>query len=175
MAAESQRLFFALWPEPELQKSWADWAQQVLLAGNGRLIPAQNLHITLFFLGEVTEDRQQCVEEVANAVHIPRFTLNLERFGYWRRPQVIWLAPVATPVALQRLISQLQQGLERCGFKPDPRPFEAHLTLARKVRQGPQAANPDPMTWPVDRFVLVRSQLEASGSQYQILRHWPLN
>ncbi|MBI3771485.1 MAG: RNA 2',3'-cyclic phosphodiesterase [Gammaproteobacteria bacterium] len=174
-ALKSQRLFFALWPEAALQEIWANWAQQALPAGIGRLIPAANLHITLFFLGDVAEDQQYCVENAADGVHAPRFNLCLERLGYWRRPQVAWLSPQTTPFALQQLVSQLQQGLERCGFKPDPRPYQAHLTLARKVRRGPPAVRPEPVAWPVDRFVLVRSELNQTGSNYEVIRAWPLD
>lgn len=175
MPAESKRLFFALWPEAELQEALAKWAQQRLPAGTGRLIPAVNLHITLFFIGNVAGDQQHCVESAADAVRAPCFSLSLERLGYWRKPQVAWLSPQTTPPALQQLVNQLQQGLERCGFKPDPRPYQAHLTLVRKVRCGLPAVRPEPVEWPVDRFVLVRSELNTAGSRYQVLRSWTLS
>lgn len=174
MAAESQRLFFALWPESELQNNWAGWAQQVLPPDIGRLIPATNLHITIFFLGDITGEQRSCIEAVAAAVHVPRFTLSLDHLGYWRRSQIIWLAARTTPPALQQLVSQLQRGLERCGFKPELRPYQAHLTLARKVRRGPPPVSPAPVEWPVDRFVLVRSKLSNEGSCYEVVGSWAL-
>lgn len=146
----------------------------MLPAGSGRLIPADNLHITLFFLGEVTAQQRSCAEAVAGALHGSRFTLSLERLGYWRRPQVVWLAAPATPPPLQQLVSQLQQGLAECGFEVESRPYQAHLTLARKVRRPPPVMSPDPVPWPVDRFVLVRSELSNTGSRYEIVGSWPL-
>lgn len=150
------------------------WAQRALPQDIGRLIPAANLHITLFFLGNVSADRQRCVETAADAVHAPCFNLDLDCFGYWRKPQVIWLAPRTTPPALQRLAGQLQQGLAGCGFSAESRTYQPHLTLVRKVRRGPPAVCPESLIWPVDHFVLVRSELDAAGSRYKILRSWAL-
>ena len=48
-AAETVRLFFALWPASDLQAKLAAWANQT--AGRGRAMRSENLHLTLAFLG----------------------------------------------------------------------------------------------------------------------------
>ncbi|HEY5291891.1 MAG TPA: 2'-5' RNA ligase family protein, partial [Burkholderiales bacterium] len=48
-AAATVRLFFALWPSSDLQAKLAAWAKQV--AGRGRAMRRENIHLTLAFLG----------------------------------------------------------------------------------------------------------------------------
>ena len=48
-AAETVRLFFALWPDSAMQAKLAAWAKQA--AGRGRAMRQENIHLTLAFLG----------------------------------------------------------------------------------------------------------------------------
>ncbi|MEK7758301.1 MAG: 2'-5' RNA ligase family protein, partial [Pseudomonadota bacterium] len=50
---ETQRLFFALWPDPVLQQRLAQAAEALLPRAAGRRVRAENLHCTLVFLGAV--------------------------------------------------------------------------------------------------------------------------
>ena len=46
------RLFFALWPPPEAARALADWANDVASGTAGKPVVAENIHLTLAFLGE---------------------------------------------------------------------------------------------------------------------------
>ncbi len=48
------RLFFALWPDPPTRTALAMLVDGLPLVG-GRRVPAENLHLTLAFLGNVDE------------------------------------------------------------------------------------------------------------------------
>lgn len=172
--SDGERLFFALWPAPRQQRDWAGLAQRLLPPGRGRLLPAQNLHITLLYLGEAAPATRQCLEARVDAVHGQAFDLELERFGHWRRPQVLWWGPRQTPVALQQLVEALRGAARACGLEVERRPYQAHLTLARKVRRSPGRLQAEPQIWPVDEFVLARSILLPESAHYEILRRWRL-
>lgn len=177
MADESpvtERLFFALWPTAERQQSWAQAARRWLPDGSGRLVAAGNLHLTLLFAGEVTAAQRLCLERTADAIHTPPFVLRFDHSGYWRRPRVVWFGCSQTPAALQDLALALQTGARRCHLAVDERPYTPHLTLARKVRKPPPPIRPAVAAWPVDHFVLVRSQLTPRGSLYEVVRSWGL-
>lgn len=171
---EKERLFFALWPEAGQQRAWAQAAREWLPPRTGRLVAAENLHLTLLFAGEVTLEQRHCLEQMADAVRGEPFVLQFDRSGYWRRPQVVWWGCSQTPAALLGLAQALQAVAQQCGIAVDERPYAAHLTLARKVRRPPAPINPDVTEWLVDRFVLVRSQLSPKGSVYEPLRSWML-
>ncbi len=106
-AVETQRLFFALWPEPELQQRLARAAAALLPHADGRRVREANLHCTLVFLGAVEAAQRLCLEDAASLVRAEPFTLTLDRLGYFRRPQVAWLGCTTTPAALQALVAGL--------------------------------------------------------------------
>ena len=171
---EQERLFFALWPDAHQQQAWAQAAKEWLPPSTGRLVAAENLHLTLLFAGEVTLGQRQCLEQMADAICGDSFVLHFDRSGYWRRPQVVWWGCSQTPAALLELAQSLQAGAKECGIAVDECPYAAHLTLARKVRRPPLPITPPMAEWRVDRFVLVRSQLSPKGSVYEPLRSWTL-
>jgi len=173
-AVGTQRLFFALWPEPELQDQLARAGAALISADRGRLVQPENLHCTLVFLGNVDPDQRICVEASADQVRGRPFLLRLDRFGYFRRPQVAWIGCSALPPQLSQLVTDLGAGCNSCGFPPERRPFEAHLTIARKVRRDPGRPLMMAIDWPVDRFALVESVTSSEGVRYRPLRYWPL-
>jgi 2'-5' RNA ligase len=173
-SAEKQRLFFALWPKVGQQQLWAQAAREWLPPGAGRLITAENLHLTLLFAGEVTLAQRQCLEQQADAIRGDSFVLHFDRSGYWRRPQVAWWGCSQSPVALLSLARALQTGAKQCGIAVDERPYTAHLTLARKVRKQYVPIKPNVADWRVDHFVLVRSRLSPQGPVYEVQRSWAL-
>ena len=169
----TQRLFFALWPPLSVRHRLADTAQD-LGTRNGRPVAAANLHLTLAFLGAVDPLRRRCMERAADAVEGTPFTLALSRVGYWPRPQVLWLGSPATPPELQQLVANLAAALQVCGYRPEPRPYRDHLTLARKVSGPSRTQMVEPVVWPVDHFCLVESVTARHGPDYQVLKSWPL-
>jgi RNA 2',3'-cyclic 3'-phosphodiesterase len=94
----SRRLFFALWPTARQQASMANATREALLAGGGRPVPEGNLHVTLAFLGSVSESRMGELSAIARrgsssagAVH--PFDLSFERLEVWKKAQVLCALP----------------------------------------------------------------------------------
>ncbi|MBI1422954.1 MAG: RNA 2',3'-cyclic phosphodiesterase [Gammaproteobacteria bacterium] len=171
----SQRLFFALWPAPEVAQTIWRSAASLVPKGVGRRLPPQHIHLTLAFLGTISEQQEQCVCRAAAGVRGEGFTLQFDTAGHFPRPQVVWLGVNQLPLALQTLQTQLVSELTRqCGYEPEPRPFVPHLTLWRKVRRVELPATMPPIAWPVSRFVLARSRTLPTGAEYSIVQEWPL-
>ena len=174
MTAARQRLFFALWPDDDTRSALARLARSRLASGSARLVPAQNFHLTLVFVGSVDGDFRACAERAAERLSVQAFSLEFLRVGYWPRPQVLWSAPDRTPDALAGLASTLSNALVRCGHEPTSRPFHAHITLARKVRGPVSETVHTPVRWPVSEFHLVASETLPRGARYRRLRSWSL-
>lgn len=171
----TQRLFFALWPEPETARQIWQAAAELVPRGVGRRLPVEHLHLTLAFLGALDEDAQQCITRAADQVQAEGFNLCLDQAGHFPRPQVVWLGTSQTPPVLQALYMKLVSQLtKQCGYTPEVRPFVPHLTLWRKVKRVELPPLSTPITWPVSRFVLARSRTLPSGAEYAILQSWPL-
>lgn len=169
-----RRLFFALWPDASIRQAM-DAARNILPESAGRRIPMSNLHLTLVFLGAVSDETAHCAQQIALRLpQQPAFTLVLDQLGSWRTPQVAWLAPSIVPTPLLSLVNALQRGLQACAFTPEDREFKAHVTVLRDLRGRIAAQQFEPITWKINRFCLMESLSVGAGSQYQIVQSWPL-
>jgi 2'-5' RNA ligase len=166
-------MFFALWPGAAQREQCIE---RLKTSGRwpGRPVKRDNYHITLAFLGRVTEQQHQAMVATADDIQLPVFELTLDHMGVWPRPQVLWLGGRQVAEPLQALVAALNQGMTACGLIPDRRPFYPHMTLMRKVRRGPPNIPVEPIIWPVESFVLVESETLPDGVRYLPLRQWAL-
>ena len=142
--------------------------------GDGRPVVAENIHLTLVFLGAVTASFRQCAERVTCAVRAEPFTLIIQRLGCWPKSGILWSGTESTPQALLNLVQNLNSGLACCGYAPDNRAYAAHLTLARKVHQWQKDYPIEPLSWDVRRFCLAASPVDVQAARYKILCTWEL-
>jgi 2'-5' RNA ligase len=169
------RLFFAIWPEPELAERLARWANEAAEATRGRIARAENIHLTMAFLGEVAEPRLADAQAAARRVRAQRCDLRLEEARYWRHNRIVWVGPRETPAPLAALAEDLQRELEAEGFRLEARPFQVHITLIRNAhapRELPALPAPSSLDWPVREFLLVRSNIERDGARYEVLERY---
>ena len=171
---QHKRLFFALWlDEAVVQKINRDVIGYFSHC-QGRVLKPDNWHITLAYFGSADAIVQTCLEQQAGKIFSPSFELQLSQCGYWPRPKVAWLAPAEIPDALNHLTEELQREIQSCGFKPDARKFQPHITLVRKARQRPSVSEIEAVNLKVSEFCLVESRTKAGGAQYTVLKRWPL-
>jgi 2'-5' RNA ligase len=98
-----------------------------------RWIPAENMHLTIRFIGDVDEPTAGDLAEVLAAVRARAFDVVIEGVGAFSRgckPSLLW-AGVARNDALMHLQERIESALVRAGLPPEPRKFSPHVTLAR--------------------------------------------
>ena len=168
---EVRRLFLALWPEEAERRQMAALAAHI--AGRRRVRDA-NLHLTLVFLGATDAARRAAYEVALANLTVPALELTLDRYGYWPAPCILWLGSSRTPPELYELVAELNRRLRGCGFTPERRAFQAHITLARTF-PGPAPERPPatPVHWRIGEVALIESLPEKNGSHYRVLRCWP--
>lgn len=166
------RLFFALWPDQATRKRLAA-VQKEFSDRPGRFNHPQDLHITLVFLGPVEEARMGCVVDAANRVSPVPFSLSIDHFSSWKKPNILWCGPSITPQPLTQLVTDLETELAGCGFPPEKRRYTPHVTLARKIQAGESGQLANFLHWPVEGFVLVGSGGQGPGPRYRVLKKWP--
>ncbi|MFN3233239.1 MAG: RNA 2',3'-cyclic phosphodiesterase [Alphaproteobacteria bacterium] len=140
------------------------------------------LHLTLRFIGEVSEDRAEDIDSALDRLHFEPFDLTLRglgTFGNDRKTRALW-AGVSPEGPVADLAQKVEQAVVRTGLPPETRRYSPHITLARfrngKVRlDRVMAAGGDLMStpWTVDRFHLYRSHLAHTGAAYEILASYP--
>lgn len=163
--APSRRLFLALWPSAAEARALGAYARG-LPCPDARPVPAERLHLTLAFLGDVRAEADDTLLRVVRSVRAPAFALPLDRVGAWLGQGIVWAGCARPPAALAVLVEELRSGLAAAGFRVERRPFQAHVTLYRKARTLAACAPPG-LSWRCSRFVLVESTLEAMGPRYR--------
>jgi 2'-5' RNA ligase len=166
-------MFFALWPEPEVQASLLQLGRELQRGVGGKLTRQASIHLTLAFLGDVDLDRMEEIRSVGARAAFQPFVFAVDTAGCWGHNGVAWLGPRLVPEALLALVGSLKDALQESGFRVDQRPYAAHATVVRKARCKPIELTPAPVEWWVNDFVLVRSQLGAQGSRYTVVGRWP--
>lgn len=168
---KQRRLFLALWPSESERQQMAKLAAQA--AGRRRVRDA-NLHLTLVFLGATMPEQLAAYEAVLADVPMPALELVLDRYGYWPQPRILWLGSSCTPPELYELVAELHRRLRGCGFVPERRAFQAHITLARRFTGSVSTELlENPVRWRVSEVALIESLASLEGSRYEVLRRWP--
>jgi 2'-5' RNA ligase len=175
MSSNAKRVFFALWPDEATRQALRRATRKAVRKSGGRAVAPENFHITLAFLGSVPVERLDCIQAAAGRVRAAPVSLTLDRLGYFARPRLLWLGAGNVPATLTALVQTLNAALGTCGFKPDPRPYRPHVTLARKVSKPGELDTLPTIVWHVRHFVLAESVTAARGPHYQVLESWALN
>ena len=164
-----RRVFFAVWPGETTRQALLRTTRTAIRRSGGRGTPPGNLHITLAFLGPLTEAD---LAKVVGVTPIPSrdFTIRFDKLGFWPRSRVLWLRASATPAELVQLERNLWDALVAVGFRQERRPYSPHVTLARKARSVEMDISP--VLWPVSGYALVESRPGARHSVYEVLRIW---
>jgi 2'-5' RNA ligase len=97
--------------------------------------PADNIHLTLVFLGQTDESRIPSIKEVLQHVSSDkkRFDISLRGFGVFKSlsdPKVLW-AGVYPSDLLASLQGEIAGGLREKGFSIEEKPFSPHVTAGR--------------------------------------------
>lgn len=169
-----RRVFFAALPETHTRRQ-LEAGLKVLSARPGRRVPANNLHLTLAFVGAVSEERLACLRERARRVDAPDIAMNLNRLGCFSRAGGLWLGPEVVPADLATLAQALSSVLADCGTVPEARAFAPHVTLARLLRNVPPGLALPPVAWHSHGFALMESVSGEHGVRYRIVDRYESN
>jgi 2'-5' RNA ligase len=163
-------------PDAGARAALAALARDVAQAVRGRPPPAENLHLTLAFLGQVNAERRAALAAIgaAAAAAAPPFLLTLDRVGAFRGAGIAWAGADRAPPELLQLVAALNDGLAAAGLPVERRPFHPHVTLARRGTRAPEGIAPAPLSWRVDRLVLMASDTLPAGPRYREVDAWPL-
>lgn len=165
------RLFFALQPSPDDLDRLASALPDDLEAG--RVIPRENLHVTLAFLGDLDAEQEAAARAAADGVQAPPVELSFTALAYWSGPRTRVLVPETISAAAQTLRGELARRLRERGVPFDVRVWRPHLTVARKAHPAEEVAL-EPLLFRFREFALVHSHTDPAGARYVSIGRWPL-
>ncbi|MDE1921735.1 MAG: RNA 2',3'-cyclic phosphodiesterase [Candidatus Omnitrophica bacterium] len=149
-----------------------------------RWVKAQNIHLTLKFLGDVQENALEKISSVIEAMScdFTPLTAHLTAIGTFPNgdyPKIIWGALDDPRKAVQGMAGILEKGLVSCGIPEEQRPFQPHITLGRVrssarlkdlMRLMGQMTFEDKITQQFDKIILYKSTLTPQGPVYEALK-----
>ncbi|MGI9471354.1 MAG: RNA 2',3'-cyclic phosphodiesterase [Rubripirellula sp.] len=180
------RSFIAIPLGDEVSRNAVRLLKRVSASGDGiKWVPADNLHLTLKFLGDVDNTQVPSVCAVIRNIcqQYDPFQLRLAGAGGFpnpQRPRILYAGVEDSSGALTEIVTQLEKDLAKIGFKPEPRDYTPHLTLGR-TRGGSRRASEEVIarvmsesdtelgTMLVDCVQLFASFLDKQGPTYQIM------
>lgn len=141
-----------------------------------------NFHITLHFLGDVTDAQQSVLVERLRAKAYPgACALKLRDVGAFpgaKQPRTVFVR-ATTPTEVLGLRKRTADVLVGLGLIVDGRPWDAHITIGRVRTQAevlkPEVIAVDPVRWEVTSFNLMASTLTPAGSAYNEVYTFPFS
>lgn len=191
------RLFVAIYPSPEAVAHLAQRVGSLALGAarppgqSVRLVGAERWHITLAFLGDIPDDREDAVRDAVAAAaarwpaHGTRPRIGLGgggRFAGKSGSTVVWIGMRGDVDAVRDLAAGTRRELRSAHVPFDAKAFRPHVTLARPAdRLSADDLDADLAAlsryegpkWTVESIELVRSHL-GPNIRYERLAAFPI-
>jgi 2'-5' RNA ligase len=171
------RTFVCVIPDAQSISEIMEFMERISEFRGYQRVSADQIHITLKFLGETSVEQAQRLDSNLSRVGAVRpFRIKISSAGVFpdlSRPKSLWLGMGDGAEPLEKLAQSVNRAARKSGFEPERRRFRAHLTVARsrddaempKEMADILSKAPTP-SWTCDSFVLMRSSLTPHGPVY---------
>ena len=96
-------------------------------------VELHNMHFTVQFLGEVSEEMIRKISDALNSIEFSAFSITFAGIGAFPKPnspRVIWIGVNDGVNELEKLAETIRAKLSDIGFSPDKK-FKPHVTIFR--------------------------------------------
>jgi len=96
-------------------------------------VKLHNMHFTVQFLGEVSEEMVGKISDALNSIEFSSFSISFMSIGVFPKPnfpRVIWIGTDDGVNELEKLAEMIHSNLSHLGFSPDKK-FKPHVTIFR--------------------------------------------
>jgi 2'-5' RNA ligase len=181
------RCFIALELPEEVKKKIYVCIEKMKSAGaDVKWIPPENLHLTLKFLGDTTEELLKSVNErlISLSKSHNRFSLQVSGAGAFpniKYPKVVWLG-IHDSEEIIKLQHDIDESMEGLGFKRDDKKFTPHLTIGRVksmrnkdvlIKELATLKEADFGKIEVNNITMMKSELKPGGAEHSKLIEIP--
>jgi len=96
-------------------------------------VELHNMHFTVQFLGEVSEEMVEKISDALNSIDFSAFSISFASIGVFPKPnfpRIIWIGTNDGVSELEKLAEMIRSKLSHLGFSPDKK-FKPHVTIFR--------------------------------------------
>lgn len=151
-------------------------------------VPPQNMHITMRFLGNVTEPMIQAIKDNLEPItsKTPQFQITCGKIGTFEKDhkaKIIWIGVKNQNGELEQFHNTISTLLENAGFKGETQPLSAHVTIGRIKGEDEDGAMEkllseyETKSFGVSKIralLCYRSDLKTKGTDYHLLWRLPM-
>lgn len=148
----------------------------------GSFVGKDNFHLTVKFLGEVSEERLEVIKSALSNVNLPPFLVKVENIRFFPSQdyiKIIWTG--ITGNEIKPLCDRVNEQLVNIGFPQDTKLFQAHITLARisgvkdksLLQKKLASVHFAPIEFKVSELAIFKSELTSRGAVYKKLASIP--
>jgi 2'-5' RNA ligase len=177
---KKMRIFVAIELPEDLRKRIFAVSQKIAKKIPLRLVTEGNIHLTLLFLGERSDEEARKIKSIIGAVAktFPPFFLKIENLEFYpspARPHGIWINVGGEKEKLFSLYKKIVDGLLKEGIKlrENELKFPSHITIGRIKEKTGRAGRPsefnefkEDLVLRIDKVTVFRSQLSSAGPTY---------
>ena len=167
---ERLRLFLALRLPDDVVDGLAGWqARELDKVGGLRIVPRENLHITLAFLGSRPARELPAIVDVLGRAAADARPPRLDVTGYRETRSVGMLTLADEARAATALAARLHDDLEELGvYRREARPWLPHVTVLRFRERPRLRPEPPSLGWVSSDAAAFLSRLHPSGARYEV-------
>jgi len=179
------RCFVAIEVPEDVKKEISKASEKLKKSGfvNGSFVDKKNLHLTLKFLADLSEEQVELVKKEMSEIKFKKFECSTGKTGTFPNGEyvkVIWLELVADEIMhLKGLIDNKLAGI----VKGEEKEFNSHITFVRvkEAKDKPKFLDllkeigVKKMKFPVEKFSLIKSELTRDGPIYRTLAEFKLS
>lgn len=156
---------------------------------NGKFTKKDNLHLTLKFFGEISEEKIGEIKEKLKEIKLEKLKIDIGKAGFFNNEnfiKVIWIEVLSENKKIQEIHKLISDKFPETNS--DYKEFNPHITIARvnnipfkvnkeKLVNEIREINFKDLSFDVDKFVLMKSELmksKSEGIKYKILEEFDL-
>ncbi|MFA5311119.1 MAG: RNA 2',3'-cyclic phosphodiesterase [Candidatus Omnitrophota bacterium] len=146
-----------------------------------------NIHLTLKFIGEADpDDLQKAIKETESSLRDQlKFSITIANLGAFpglNDPRVIWAGIKEGDRNIRRIVSLIEESLEKIGIAKDKRGFSCHITLGRvkslinkrlfnaRVKEINGTLANEKIKFNAEKVTVFKSNLRRGGPVYEALK-----
>ena len=174
MKKPSHRIFFAIELDSRVKTNLLSF-QDRLSVIDANPINAENFHITLCFLGDVSEPKIESIMDGLIAPLMTPFKASIKHPLYFSNSKIMGLEVEQGKEQLDQLKNHIENQLYSIAhFDLEKKAYKPHLSLFRKVEQLPANLPVFEQEFLIESFCLMASVPTRKSVRYEIIEEWRL-